>query len=667
MKRKSKNGEQPTKQKKSNSRGRAGIASVSVIIFLLDKFSDWVYNSLIEGFFGRIFTAYSVQERAFENGFVKNYFKDSYISRRYFRRLRCAISKGFENSLFLGKLRDWVSNFKRIPIRSYGNFFLSYGIYTVLIYFIKMLLPFFETPDTGVLITGLIISVVTIPLLVSHDTLAVAAGNSKFIGRLLVSAFGFREEHFKADIALSRHYNNLLIFLGMALGVLTFLLHPIYLPLLFLTIAILLLVFVSPEIGVLIILISFPFLSYLSYPTIALALLVLITFLSYLFKVFRGKRILKFDFFDWMVVIFGVAIYFGGRISAGGEISYQSALLCCALMLGYFLIVNLMRTKQWVHRCMVALVSSATVVSLVGILQYFFGALNRSTLDLSYFSDIKGRVTVFFDNPNVLAFYLAAIFPLALYLLVKANGIRRKLNLLIVCSLITLCIVFTWSRGAWLAVLITSLLFLLIYTRKTLRYLLLSLLSIPLFTVFSFLLPQTIVRRFLSIGDLADSSTSYRLYTWRGTWDAICDYFSSGVGYGAETYQQVYPKYAYAGMASAEHSHSLILQILFSMGIFALIIFLFLVLLFVQRNLETIKLASDGTLRTMVTAALCSGLALLIMGLFDDIWYQYRIFFLFWCIFGLAASLARIDLRERERKQMLQIVESDYAAVDFEM
>ena len=38
MKRKSKNGELPNKRIKSNSRGRAGVASVSVIIFLLDKF-----------------------------------------------------------------------------------------------------------------------------------------------------------------------------------------------------------------------------------------------------------------------------------------------------------------------------------------------------------------------------------------------------------------------------------------------------------------------------------------------------------------------------------------------------------------------------------------------------------------------------------------------------
>ncbi len=664
MKRKSKDGVLPKKHSKPNRREYANLVSVSVIIYLLDKFSDWVYESLVEGFFGRIFTAYSVEEAAFDHGFVKHYFKSSHIVHNYFRRGRRAISKGFENSFFLGKLRGLAGKFKRMPVRAYGNFWLSFGIYTILVYFIKMLLPFFETASNDVLITGIIISITAIPLLTSKETLAGAAKNSKMVGALFVSAFGFREENFEGKPVASRHYNNVMIFLGMLFGVLTFFLHPLYMPVLFVILLVILLVFATPEIGVLSILELLPFFSYFSYPTIALAICVLTTFLAYLFKVFRGKRLLKLDLFDWLIVIFGVTIYFGGRISAGGEFSYQSALLSCALMLGYFLIVNLMRTKQWIHRCFVALVSSATVVSVIGILQYFFGTLNRTSLDLTYFSDIKGRVTALFENPNVLGFYLAMIFPLALYFLVHAKSFRRKFRLFLVCTVMVVCVILTWSRGAWLAMLISSLIFLLIYTRKTLRYLLLLLLSVPFL---AFLLPDTVIRRFLSIGNFADSSTTYRLYTWRGTLDAISDYFVSGVGYGVETYQEVYPGYAYAGMTSAEHSHSLFLQILFSMGIFALIVFLFIVLLFVQRNLENIKLSSDQTARMMIAAALCSGIALLIMGIFDYVWYQYRIFFLFWIILGLTSALARIEHRERERDRLLQIAESDYASVDFDM
>ncbi len=665
MRKKSKEGALPKKRVKEKKREYAGLASVSIVIYLLDSFADWVYRSLIEGFFGRIMTAYSAEAAAFENGFVKNHFKNSRIMRRYFRAFRKGISKGFENSFFLKKLRSFADSFRRISIRSYGNFWLSYGIYTILVYVIKSLLSFFETDSYDVLITGIIIAVTALPLLTSGETLAAAAGNSKIVGRLFVSGFGFREENFANKTTVSRRVNHVMILLGMMFGVLTFFLHPLYLPIIAGLFLLLLLIFSKPEIGVLCILALFPFLSYVSYPTISLSIMVLTTFLAYLFKVLRGKRILRFEFFDWMVVIFAVVLYFGGRISAGGALSYQEALLSCSLMLGYFLIVNLMRTKEWIKRCLVSLVASATMVSVLGIVQYFLGDLmNQATMDMRYFSDIRGRATSVFENPNVLGFYLVAIFPIALHFLVSAKTFRKRLGSFFSCSFMVLCVVLTWSRGAWVAMLITTLIFLLIHTRKTLRYLILALASIPFW---AFLLPDTVVRRFTSIWNFADSSTSYRLYLWRGTWDAIREHFVGGVGYGVETYREVYPAYAYAGMASAEHSHNLFLQILFSMGIVALLFFLFLILLFVQRNLENIKLTSDHTVRGMISAAMCGGFALLIMGLFDYVWYHNRIFFLFWCIFGLSSALSRIECNDRERNQQLQISESDFATLDFEI
>ena len=108
MRRKRKDGVTPKKSSKLNRKEYADLVSVSVIIYLLDSFCDWIYHSLIEGFFGRIMTAYSSEEAAFDRGYVKNYFKESYLVRKYFRRLRSAISSGFENSFFLGKLRAWT-------------------------------------------------------------------------------------------------------------------------------------------------------------------------------------------------------------------------------------------------------------------------------------------------------------------------------------------------------------------------------------------------------------------------------------------------------------------------------------------------------------------------------------------------------------------------------
>ena len=356
-----------------------------------------------------------------------------------------------------------------------------------------------------------------------------------------------------------------------------------------------------------------------------------------------------------------VAIYFGGAISVGGKSSYYSALVSCALMLGYFLIVNLMRTKEWILRCFKAMVASATIVSCMAIVQYIFGRLNRSTLDLRYFSNIKGRVTVIFGNANLLGFYLAMVFPLALYFLLQTSGLKKKILPFCSCLAFLFAIVFTWSRGAWLALLVSLLVFLLIYTRKTLRYLVLLLLATPLAV---FWLPDSVRQRFLSIGSFSDSSVAYRLYTWKGTWQAIKEYFVSGVGYGDEAYAQIYPAFAYSGMETAPHSHNLFLQILFSLGIFGLLIFLVIAFLFIQRNLENIKSTKDRSVRFLNTALLCSGISVFTMGLFDYVWYHYRVFFLFWILLGLSAALSRVDRAEQYRKNLLDIPDPQSASVD---
>ena len=45
----------------------------------------------------------------------------------------------------------------------------------------------------------------------------------------------------------------------------------------------------------------------------------------------------------------------------------------------------------------------------------------------------------------------------------------------------------------------------------------------------------------------------------------------------------------------------------------------------------------------------CGVGALLIMGLFDDVFYNYRIFFLFWAVMGLVMAQLRVGERQTER------------------
>lgn len=639
------------KSKGSSVRGSSAKkpAFVSLIFFLLDSFSSIVYNGLKGSFFGSIITAYNREQRAFDNSYIKAHFSEGILVKKYFRIIRRFLSKSFENSIILRIISRISLSLVTIPLRTLGSAVFSFGIYVAIIYTLRLFLPVISTVDASYAIIGIIACASAIPMLLSRDNIASAVGKSVILGTVFRELFGFREESFKQRTNMRKFVGNAIILFGMLLGILTLIVHPLVIVSVIAAIVLVAIIFTSPEIGIIVALFSIPFLSFFEYSAMVLGFLVMLISLSFIVKLIKGKRILRFELIDFAVLFFGIIIFFSGTISAGGIEGIKEVLITCELMLGYFLIVNLIRTETWIKRCIGTLVTSGTVVAIIGVVQYLAGAVsNKAWLDTDYFYDIKGRVVSVFDNPNILSIFLVMILPFSLYMLLKAYTGRAKLLGLISVVSIILCTVLTWSRGAWIAAIASVVVFLLMYSKKTLRYILLGVFFVPFG---SFFLPNAVVRRFASIGDIADSSTMYRVYTWKGSLRMLGDYFFSGIGYGMNAYQEIYPQYAYAGIESAEHSHSLFLQIIIGTGIIGLIAFAIVLFLFTQMNLEYIKDTKDTSGRLIVIAALCSVMASLVFGLFDYTWYNYRIFFIFWTVIAIACACVRIG-REEERRRL---------------
>ena len=324
----------------------------------------------------------------------------------------------------------------------------------------------------------------------------------------------------------------------------------------------------------------------------------------------------------------------------------------------------MLRTPKWLDRCVSALTGGAVITAVLGIGQYITGRAVSDWLDTKYFSDIEGRVTTFFDNPNILGAYLAIAFPFLLARTLRAVDGRGRLLGRISILAVMICAVLTWSRSAWVAIIVTTIIFALINNRNTLKALLLVVVSLP---VVAYVLPHSVVKRFMSIGDLADSSSYYRVYTWRGTLRAIADNLLGGVGYGSSAYAEVYPKYAYAGIEAVAHSHNLYLQILFEVGIFGFLIFATMLFIFSQKNFEFFKSKCDKGIKLMASAAFCSCLAALVIGMFDYVFYNLRIFFIFWIAMALSCAYIRYGDRERERQADRYVSSPNSAFLDIDM
>ena len=87
---------------------------------------------------------------------------------------------------------------------------------------------------------------------------------------------------------------------------------------------------------------------------------------------------------------------------------------------------------------------------------------------------------------------------------------------------------------------------------------------------------------------------------------------------------------------------------------FGLIIFLN-----IAQNLEYTKNNSaDASSKLFLVASFASFIAAIIMGMFDYIWFNYRIFFLFWIVIAISSSYYRVKENEDARKE----IDVDYAS-----
>lgn len=634
------------KKNRSRKTSLTGIASVSFLIALFDRLGEIIYNAFVGGFFGRIFSSYKKLQSSFEGSFLKEFIFGDRRFKKFFRRLRKFLSSNIEDCFIVTRGQRMIHFFSSAPLNYYGNFLSFFGVYTCVVYFVRLLVSGISSASSDYLFIGIGAIIISLPLLFSRISMASALQKS-VIGRMLIEAtFGISDETIKKHSAVRKGKGNVMLFLGLVAGILTFFIHPLTIILAILFFVLVCFIAVSPEIGVLITIFVLPFCSFMSNPTIALCGIVLLTAFFYVIKLIRGKRVFKLELVDAAVLLFALMIYFSSVFSAGGEGSRNAALVSCALMLGYFLLVNLMRTEKWIKRCVFALVSSGSIVAMIGVLEYFFGKSSSQWLDVRLFTNIRVRVVSLFDNPNVLATYLVLIFPFALNFFILAKKRNEKFLSAIVCAAFVVATVFTWSRGAWIAMVLTFFVFFTVYSRKTLRIFGAAILAVP---VLPMILPDNLLDRAFSILNFSDSSISYRIYTWIGSLRVVGDHFLGGIGFGPEAFAKIYPAYAFAGIESAEHSHSLPLQILIGMGIGGLLVFVALIFLYLQKTLEYVRKPESSSSKFYVTAAVASVIGALVMGAFDYIWYNYRVFYIFWIVIALGCALVRAGNYEADR------------------
>lgn len=615
----------------TGKRARAGnVFASSMIISALRRASAWIYRKLERSLVGGMFTAYKRENAAAKSSAVHGALAKLELDERVFVPTKRSIARGIENSTVLGFIRRVLDSLLSSSMKSYGIFMFSAALYSAIVYVFRVFYFGSDEIKAASILTLIVMLISSVLMIASRHTLASALVTSPSARFILFRVAGLRREVFEGHEAREDRFNIPFI-AGLIFGILSFFISPLILLIGIIGAVAAYMVLIKPEFGVLAILTALPFA-----PTMGLVAAVIYTSVCFLIKVMCGKRSVKFDLLDAAVLIFLILMASGGVVSASST-SIRPALVYCVFMVGYFLVVNLIRSREWVMRCVIGVISSCTVVSLYGLFQNFFGLSEATWHDTSMFSDIEGRVVSTFENPNVLAEYLIMVIPLILAAVLVVKHPRGRLALICALAAAGGCLIYTWSRGAWLGFIIGIIIFMLMYNRNTLTVLLFGGLAVPFLP---FVLPENITQRFMSIGDMRDGSTVYRVNIWRGVSDMIGDYWHSGIGIGEDAFAKIYRLYALSGIENAPHSHNLYLQILVELGIVGLIIFAATMFIWAQSNF-TLH-AGEGRREKLYSSAIFGGIvAVLAQGMTDYIWYNYRVFLMFWLLIGLSAAIRK--------------------------
>lgn len=336
-------------------------------------------------------------------------------------------------------------------------------------------------------------------------------------------------------------------------------------------------------------------------------------------------------------IILYAAVYLAGALfSVNLAGSLKPGLLSVGFILFAVVLGNAVSGRRQLDTLIFLMVLVATAVAFYGILQYLFGWGYQSAawVDSDMFSSIRFRVPSTLENPNMLGQYLILSIPIGGAKLLSAKNWASRVFYLCCCAIQMVCMILTFSRGAWLGLLFAGAVFVVLLNPR------LILLAPFALVALYFVLPDTVISRFTSIGNLTDNSTSYRVFIWMGTLAMLKDYWLCGIGPGDAAFNMVYPAYSYNAIV-APHSHNLFLQMVCDAGISALVIFLLLLFVYFRLMCSTMGHERDWASRLLQIAFTAGVLGFLVQAMTDYSFYNYRVMFLFWVYLALGSLSAR--------------------------
>jgi O-antigen ligase/Tfp pilus assembly protein PilF len=327
----------------------------------------------------------------------------------------------------------------------------------------------------------------------------------------------------------------------------------------------------------------------------------------------------------------------------------------------FFLIFANVFPKEKILKISYITILTAFIISIYAILQ----KVGFDFLNLDPAVSFHKRSSSFLGNPVFLGGYLVMVIPIVLIHAILEFKIVNKIIFSIFLTTMYISLLFTYSRGAYIAFIFSLLvLFLLGYkiALKNIKYITIMLL---IFITFTFLMNYqkievdskkiSLLQRGLSTFTYKDKASSARIYTWEIALKIIRDYKFWGVGLDA--FINIFPKYQKINEFSKEwigekftipnKSHNIFLQTASTSGFIGLFSFLFLITTVLIKALNSLKLNKEGYYHYVMLGIISTLVGYIIYNQFG--FDTITIGFMYWLFVGKISIIGNTYLWEEKK------------------
>jgi O-antigen ligase len=346
--------------------------------------------------------------------------------------------------------------------------------------------------------------------------------------------------------------------------------------------------------------------------------LALLAFTAMILKrAWRGDRFIPRSPLDFPLVLFLVLAGGSWLVSIYEEATFWALLRLLLYIIVFYLAVEASASRTQTKRLLITLLGMGTLISIIGFIKYVDGPIPSFWVHSS--SGAGGQLTSTFVNPNHLAGYLEMVFALGLGFVLC----RPRITTLIwsfCLFLILVALLFSMSRGGWIATF-GSLLFMgiLFFRKKGVSKLKIRLATVALILIvgLSFLGSNLMFERLQSLGnEKTRNLENSRVIVWKSSAQLIGKdlWYGTGLGTFPWSFATVRP----AGVTMRwREAHNDYVQIVTEMGLPVLIPVMLGLFLVFRFGLQTFR-ETQSRLRAGVTLGALGGIvAILIHSLSD--------------------------------------------------